>query len=189
MVSSLAIFAFWRPDALRLATYTRQHLTDHPCASAAHYPPCTAPEETTVTGLAARFAFAIVDWPDPVPAGSTITYAIIATNDDRLKTVCDPDDLPNGAALVSVTPSAGSCNETDPLSCSVGTIAAGGTVMLTLVLRAPSTAGSLPNVVSVTAVEGDRTNNSASATTTTTHLSGRCERRRWMRSTSSTSST
>jgi len=67
-----------------------------------------------------------------------------------------PDDLPNGAALVSVTPSAGSCNETDPLSCSVGTIAAGGTVMLTLVLRAPSTAGSLPNVVSVTAVEGDR---------------------------------
>jgi hypothetical protein len=54
MVSSLAIFDSSAPDALRLQPYTQLHLiTEDPCASAAHYPPCTAPEETTVTGLAA----------------------------------------------------------------------------------------------------------------------------------------
>jgi hypothetical protein len=77
-------------------------------------------------------------------------------------TIVDP--MPGGNTFVSASPSQGSCTGGAILHCSLGTIAAGGTVRITLVTT-PGTVGKVTNTVTVSGneTETNLSNNTASA--------------------------
>jgi uncharacterized repeat protein (TIGR01451 family) len=96
-----------------------------------------------------------------------ITWTIVVTNHgpdaDTGVTIADP--MPGGNTFVSATTSKGSCTGGAILNCSIGPMAAGESVTITLVTK-PSTAGAQTNTVNVVGdrPETDTTNNTATAT-------------------------
>jgi uncharacterized repeat protein (TIGR01451 family) len=105
--------------------------------------------------------------PTQITLGSgNITWTIVVTNhgpdtDDNV-TVNDP--LPAGTTFVSVSTTKGSCTGGAIISCSLGTMAAGESVTITLVTT-PTRAGTLVNNVTVVGSKPEVTtnNNSSSA--------------------------
>jgi uncharacterized repeat protein (TIGR01451 family) len=101
--------------------------------------------------------------------GNNITYTIKASNAGpnlaRSTTVTDP--LPSNVSFVSATASQGSCSGSSTVTCSLGTIASGGSATVTVVAKA-STTGTATNTANVStgSVDPVSGNNSASATTT-----------------------
>jgi uncharacterized repeat protein (TIGR01451 family) len=79
--------------------------------------------------------------------------------------------LPQGSVqFLSVTPSQGTCSNTLPISCSLGTINAGSTATVILNVRAPSWAATLSNKAAVAGreIDTDQTNNTSVTTVTVT---------------------
>jgi len=125
--------------------------------------------EQTSVEAAADLAITKLDTPDPVLAGTNLTYTIEVTNSgpsDALGVVVT-DTLPAGVTLASTS----GCGE-DPFgvpACSLGSIMAGGSAQITITVAVDSSAtGSLVNQATVAsstpeAVPGNET---ASATTT-----------------------
>jgi trimeric autotransporter adhesin len=76
------------------------------------------------------------------------------------------DPLPAGASLVSTAPP-GVCSGTSTLTCTIGTLASGASLTITVVVTAPLAGGTLTNTATVSAAQADPdpTNNSATATT------------------------
>jgi uncharacterized repeat protein (TIGR01451 family) len=113
------------------------------------------------------------DAPDPVEAGSNLTYTIQVSNagPDAATNVTVVDTLPGGQTdFVSHTPSQGTCTRTaDTVTCNLGTLSSGAGATVTIVVR-PKKAGTISNtaVVSGTAPGGDpnAANNSEAETTT-----------------------
>jgi uncharacterized repeat protein (TIGR01451 family) len=99
-----------------------------------------------------------------------ITWTMVVTNNgpDTATGVTISDPMPAGNTFVSVTTSQGSCTGGAILSCSLGTIPAGGTVTITLVTT-PSTVGNQVNTVNVVGneTESNTANNTATATVQT----------------------
>jgi uncharacterized repeat protein (TIGR01451 family) len=132
-----------------------------------------------VTAVAATADLSVskVDSPDPVVAGSNITYTISVTNagPDASSNVSLSDTTPPGTTFVSVTPGAGwTCpplpvGGTGTQTCTDPSVPV-GTSTITLVLRvaAATPIGTvITNTASVTSPDDAVTaNNSASATTT-----------------------
>jgi uncharacterized repeat protein (TIGR01451 family) len=89
----------------------------------------------------------IVDTPDPVQAGDNVTYQVTVTNTGPTAQagVTVQDDFP-GATLVSAT-APGACTGTTTVTCSLGTIAAGGSAVATIVVTSPSTVPASGNLV------------------------------------------
>jgi uncharacterized repeat protein (TIGR01451 family) len=88
--------------------------------------------------------------PDPVTAGTNLTYTITASNNGTvdLEAAAIRDPLPAGTAFVSVTaPGGWSCSGTSTITCSAPGMAASSSAVFTLVVRVdPATApGSLMN--------------------------------------------
>ncbi len=107
--------------------------------------------------------------PNPVAVGSNLTYTLKVTNNgpSTATGIMLSDPLPTSVTLVSAAPSQGSCSGTSSVTCSLGTIATGGTATVTIVVTA-TTAGTITNTASVSANESDPNlrNNTASASTT-----------------------
>ena len=121
----------------------------------------------------ADLAITKVDTPDPVTAGSNISYTITVTNNgpDAAATASWNDTLPAGTTFVSLPAVAGwSCTTGATVSCSNASFAVGSAVFTLTVAVAPSvSAGTvLSNTATTTSDAGDGTlgNNSATATTT-----------------------
>ena len=83
---------------------------------------------------------------NPAPAaGGPVSYTLTLTNSGpspaTAATITDP--LPTGLSFVSATPSQGSCSASgQTVICNLGTLAAGGTALVTLTANvAPSAAG------------------------------------------------
>ncbi|MGH3657664.1 MAG: hypothetical protein ACRDUA_13495, partial [Micromonosporaceae bacterium] len=115
--------------------------------------------ETTAVNTAADLAVTKTDSPDPVIAGNNLTYTITVANggpSDALG-VSLTDTVPAGNAFVSATPSQGTCTGTTTVTCTLGTIPAGGSATMTLVVN-----------VNAGAPSGSTITNTATATTTTT---------------------
>jgi uncharacterized repeat protein (TIGR01451 family) len=124
------------------------------------------------------------DSPDPVPAGTDLTYTITVTNNGPAgaDSAVLTDTVPDGTTLVSVVPGAGSCTGTPTITCDLGPLAVGMSVVVTLVVHvdgglAPGTEitntasvgpSRLPptRAVGVASVDPDPGNDEATAVTT-----------------------
>jgi uncharacterized repeat protein (TIGR01451 family) len=106
--------------------------------------------------------------PNPGQAGVSLTYRIVATNNGpgTATNVTITDTLPTGVTFVSATTTQGNCNGSGPVNCNVGTLAVGGSAIITIVVT-PSASGQVTNSATVSANESDfdSTNNTASTTT------------------------
>lgn len=123
----------------------------------------------TVAQPLADVSITMTDAPDPVAVGSNLTYSITVNNagPDSADGVLVTDPLPTGVTFVSATSSQGACaNAAGTVTCTVGTMASGASVNITIVVR-PTAAGTLNNTATVGsgAVDGDAANNSASVST------------------------
>jgi uncharacterized repeat protein (TIGR01451 family) len=88
--------------------------------------------------------------------GRPLEYRIVVRNKGpgAATAVRVTNTLSAPARLVAVTTSAGSCRRSLPVTCSLGTIEAGGSVTITVVVE-PRAAGTLRNVASVTGEDLD----------------------------------
>lgn len=106
--------------------------------------------------------------PNPGQAGVTLSYRLLVTNNGpaAATNVQLADVLPGGVAFGSVTTTQGSCNGTGPVNCNLGSVAVGGTAVVTINVT-PSAPGPIVNSATVTASESDPDpfDNTATATT------------------------
>jgi len=132
----------------------------------------TAHDDATVTITAApRLIDLFVtknDLPDPVQLNGQLTYSIVVGNNgpDAATHVTLADPLPVGTSFVSVSTTQGTCTGGVLISCDLGTVPAGSTVTITLVVTALQS-GVLTNTVTVVGSEpeSNTANNTATATT------------------------
>jgi uncharacterized repeat protein (TIGR01451 family) len=91
------------------------------------------------------------------PTGSTLTYTLTVSNagPDAATNVVVVDDLPSGLQFVSATPSQGTCNASDPITCNLGGIAIGGSATVTIQALVTATSGTITNTATVSATEDD----------------------------------
>ncbi len=106
----------------------------------------------------------------PYGTGLPITYTINVSNAGPAPAagVTVTDVIPTGTTFVSATPSQGSCSGALTVTCTLGTLASGGTATISLGLTLPATPGTISNTASVTTSNPDTNaaNNAASSTIT-----------------------
>src|SRR6185503_5045565 len=106
--------------------------------------------------------------PNPGQVGVPLSYRIIATNNGPAvaTNVSVADTLPSGVTFVSATTTQGDCNGTATVNCGLGSLAVGGSAIVTIVVT-PTSPGQITNTATVTGGENDSdsTNNTATATT------------------------
>jgi uncharacterized repeat protein (TIGR01451 family) len=93
--------------------------------------------------------------PTSATVGENVTYQLTASNHglDPSAAVAIQDQLPAGATLVAANPSQGTCSGVGPVTCALGTLAAGAGATVTLTARLTE-AGYATNTVTVS---GDAT--------------------------------
>ncbi len=111
------------------------------------------------------------DSPDPVTAGTNITYTLIVSNNGTTFAtgVNVTDTLPPGVTYVSSNTSAGSSsNNSGTVTWNIGYLNYGDSENMTILVTAPSTEGNITNTANVTSAFTDPvpTNNTASENTT-----------------------
>jgi uncharacterized repeat protein (TIGR01451 family) len=114
----------------------------------------TSTFETAVTPAPADLSITKSAGYDELPVGSTVTYTIVVTNQGPgvANDVVVTDQLPPGTTLVS---SSAGCSGTTTVTCSVGTLAAGSSATIELVVTLPSTPGPVSNTAAVTTSSPD----------------------------------
>lgn len=111
--------------------------------------------------------------PSTGRVSTPVTYTVRATNrgPSPATTVTVVDAVSGGASVKSAHPSQGTCSlGAAQASCSMGSLAAGATVTVTVVAALPATPGTVTNTASATGAQPDPipANNSARITTTVT---------------------
>ena len=131
----------------------------------------TASESTQVIDIA-DLSVTKVDSPDPVPAGQTLTYEMVVTNNgpsDAINVVIT-DILPTTVNFALALANRGFCAESSgTITCNVGNVDNGTTVtvVITVAARGIAAETTITNTVSVTSdvIDPDQSNNSASPDT------------------------
>jgi uncharacterized repeat protein (TIGR01451 family) len=102
--------------------------------------------------------------PDTLPGNITWTMVVKNNGPDTATGVTIADPLPAGNTFVSVSTTKGSCTGGSIIHCSIGTMAPGESVTITLVTT-PSVAGTVTNTVMVVGneTETNTANNTATA--------------------------
>jgi uncharacterized repeat protein (TIGR01451 family) len=148
-------------------------LTDTASVASTVTDPNTANNSASVTVNAvaappvADLSLALSAAPNPVTVGQTLTYTLNVSNagPSTATGTTLSDILPAGVSFVSAQPSQGGCAGTTILSCSLGTLAVGGSASVVIQVI-PNTPGSLTDTASVasTVTDPNTANNSASVT-------------------------
>jgi uncharacterized repeat protein (TIGR01451 family) len=102
--------------------------------------------------------------------GSDLTFTLAAKNNHGANPaagVTVSDSLPAGVTFVSSSAAQGSCSGTADVTCSIGTLAAGQSTNVTIVVR-PTASGPLSNTASVTTTSNDTDTSNNSSTVSTT---------------------
>jgi uncharacterized repeat protein (TIGR01451 family) len=124
---------------------------------------------TTTVNSGADLLVIMTDSPDPVAAGSSLTYTIhVGNNGPSTATgVSLTDTLPQGVSLGSVTTSQGNCVVSTSITCTVGSLASGTTATITIVVT-PNVVTTISNQAHAQANEADPdpANNTATEQTT-----------------------
>lgn len=149
-------------DASRALYVTGTTLsTDFPVTAGAYQPRNNGLGDAFVTKIsasgAADLAVTKTATPNPVTAGSQLTYTITVTNNgpDAATGMTLRDTLPAQVTLVSVMPSQGSCKGAGRIvSCTLGTINNRGNINVNIIVI-PASAGTLSNTTMVMANEDD----------------------------------
>ncbi|NUT55972.1 MAG: DUF11 domain-containing protein [Thermoleophilia bacterium] len=132
-------------------------------------PPPVAPPEAVVAGTPViDLAIRKTDRPDPVLVGARLTYTLTVRNlgPDTATNVRVADALPAATNFVSVATGQGTCTGGRVVRCSLGTLAKGDSVVITVVVR-PTEAGVLLNTATVVGTEAEpNTANNQSSTPT-----------------------
>lgn len=106
--------------------------------------------------------------PNPGQVGVSLSYRITVTNNGpaAATNVNVVDTLPAGITFGSATTTQGSCSGSGPVNCNLGSLAVGGSAIVTIAVT-PSSPGQIINSATVSASESDfdSTNNTASTTT------------------------
>ena len=120
----------------------------------------------------ADLSIAKADSPDPVTAGSDITYTLTITNSGAAvaQNVTVTDDLPPSVAFVSCNATGGVCGGAgNNRTVSFASLASGASATVTLVATANAPVGStITNTATITSTTPDTNSANNSATTTTT---------------------
>ena len=129
---------------------------------------------TTTVAASADVSVTKTDTPDPVTAGSNLSWTITAANagPSDAMAVSFSDTLPAGTTFVSLSPVASwTCTTGATVSCSIPTLPVGGSAVFTLVATVdPLVAGGtvLSNTATVTSTTSDPNTGDNSSTATTT---------------------
>ena len=98
------------------------------------------------------------DSRDRAPTGQNLTYSLNVTNNgpDPASGVTVTDQLPPSVTFVSATASQGSCGESGGIvTCTIGAMADGAVVTITIVVRVNPPPGTITNTASVSASSTD----------------------------------
>jgi uncharacterized repeat protein (TIGR01451 family) len=110
-------------------------------------------------GAEADLSVEKTDTPDPALAGGPLQYSIRVNNagPDAATSVTLIDVLPPEVTYIVAVPTQGTCTESGgTVTCDLGTIPAGGTVMVEITVQIDvATSGEICNVVEVDALETD----------------------------------
>ncbi|HJQ36600.1 MAG TPA: IPTL-CTERM sorting domain-containing protein [Thermoanaerobaculia bacterium] len=89
------------------------------------------------------------------PPGGTFSYTLTVTNNgpSPATNVIVTDTLPASLQFVSATLSQGTCNNANPLSCNLGTLAVNASATITLNVLVVGTSGTITNTANVSATE------------------------------------
>ncbi len=127
--------------------------------------------ENTTVQTSCDLAITKSDHPDPVTAGTQLTYALTATNNgpSDATAVTVQDTLPAGVTYVSCTPSQGTCSHLgSSVTANLGNIANGGSATVHIVVTVDPSTRELSNTATLSGNDTDpvSSNNSASERTT-----------------------
>jgi uncharacterized repeat protein (TIGR01451 family) len=111
---------------------------------------------------------------DAIPLGSSVSFTTLVSNagPGTATNVTTVHTFGGGGSIVSATSSQGSCSGTNPITCSLGSVALGGQATITITVSSSSVAALTQSVV-VSSDQKDTNvaNNSASAQTSYTDFS------------------
>jgi uncharacterized repeat protein (TIGR01451 family) len=114
------------------------------------------------------------DSPDPVIAGTLLTYTLIISNlsTSEATGLILTDTLPTQTTFISAAPSQGTCDESGgTVTCALGDLDDGGAMQVTIVASvSPSARGAITNTAHVRGSEADPESQNNSATQQTTVL-------------------
>jgi uncharacterized repeat protein (TIGR01451 family) len=115
---------------------------------------------------AADVSIAMSAAPNPAAAGVDLTYTLTAKNESAgpASGVAISDVLPAGATFVSASSTKAACSGAPNVSCSIATLPAGDSAVVTIVVR-PSSAGTLMNTATVSSGGDPNAANNSSSTT------------------------
>lgn len=123
----------------------------------ASYEPPASPTKLQLTALLTQADMTIAQTPSApgVNHGDTVTFTVTVTNNGpATATGISLTDMFMNATFVSVTGPMATCSGSGPITCTIGTLAAGQSTTVTITLNA-SDLGTISNTANVTAVEFD----------------------------------
>jgi uncharacterized repeat protein (TIGR01451 family) len=130
----------------------------------------SASASTTVNAPTTDLAVTMTDSPDPVKKGAKLTYNIVVSNVSSIAASGAALNvaLPSNSIFVSRSTTQGTCSGTTTVCCNFGSIAAGGSVNVTIKVKPTvvGTATSTATVSNTSPADSNSANNTVTATTT-----------------------